>query len=255
MNSNSITLIQAILIGLFYWFKGTSLGYTFSVFLGFSPLPASLWVGIVLGDIPTAMMVGASLQMMYLGLLAPGGAAPSDPCIAALVATTVTIVSGVDIKAAVALAVPIGLLGIQLNNLVFMINGFFAHYTDKKVEEADTKSLFRINVIYLNAIKLLFYALPLTLLLYLGVSSVSNIMTIIPDFILKGLSLAGAMLPALGFAIIVGQIGKKNLLPYFLAGFFLIQYTGIPVIALAMLGLFLTYLHVTFTGNKTEEGV
>lgn len=252
---NSITLVQAILIGLFYWFKGARLGYTFGVFTLFSPLPASLWVGIVLNDIPTAMVVGAALQLMYLGLLAPGGAVPSDPTVAALIATTVSIIAGLDTNAAVALAVPVGLLGVQLTNVEYMINGFLAHYSDKKAEEGNVRGLFMGTVVYTNLIKYFIYALPLTLVLFFGISYVSNLMNIIPTALLNGLSLAGAMLPALGFAIIVGQIGKKNLLPYFLAGFFLVQYSGIPTAALALSGIFLAYLHVMFTSNKTERGV
>lgn len=251
-----LTLVQALLIGLFFWFKGMRLGYTFGVFNLFSPLPAALWVGIILGDIPTAMMVGASLQLMYLGLLAPGGAIPSDPCVASLVAATVSIISGVDAKAAVAIAVPVGLLGVQISNIEYMINGFLAHYADRKIEEsADTKGLFLSTVVYSNLVKLLIYALPLTLVLYLGVSHMSSFMAMIPDQVINGLSLAGAMLPALGFAIIVGQIGKKELLPYFLAGYFLIQYSGIPTAALALAGLFLAYLHVMTISKRTREEV
>ena len=110
-----ITLLQAFLIGLFYWFKGCRFGYTFGVFGLFSPLPAALWVGLVLHDVPTAMIVGAALQLMYLGLLAPGGAMPSDPTLAALIACSVAVVAKVNTGAAVALAVPIGLLEFRIN--------------------------------------------------------------------------------------------------------------------------------------------
>ncbi|MGL9814914.1 PTS system, D-glucosaminate-specific IIC component [Enterococcus sp. DIV0098] len=249
----NLTIVQALLISLFYWFKGSRLGYTFGVYTIFSPLPASLWVGIILGDIPTAMIVGGSLQLMYLGLLAPGGAVPSDPTVAALVATTVSIVSGMDTKAAVALAVPVGLLGVQLQNIEYMVNGFLGRYSDKKVEEGDVKGLFRTAIILPNLAKVFIYSLPLFLALYFGVSHVASLMEMIPERLINGLSLAGAMLPALGFAIIVGQIGKKQLLPYFLAGYFLIQYSGIPTAALALAGVFLAYLHVIFTANKVKE--
>ena len=36
-------------------------------------------VGAVLGDMPHAMMIGASLQLIYLGVIAAGGNQPTDP--------------------------------------------------------------------------------------------------------------------------------------------------------------------------------
>ena len=116
--AQGITLTQVLLIGLgFYIFHTLSLGVTFSAAFYFSPLPMSLIVGIVLGDVPKAMLIGAELQLMYLGIIAPGGARPADPCIAALIATSLAISSGMSPELAVAAAVPAGLLGEQLNNL------------------------------------------------------------------------------------------------------------------------------------------
>ena len=65
-------------------------------------------VGAVLGDMPHAMMIGASLQLIYLGVIAAGGNQPTDPCLAAYVAIPVAMASGLNTNAAVALAVPVG---------------------------------------------------------------------------------------------------------------------------------------------------
>ena len=65
-------------------------------------------VGAVLGDMPQAMMIGASLQLIYLGVIAAGGNQPTDPCLAAYVAIPVAMASGLNTNAAVALAVPVG---------------------------------------------------------------------------------------------------------------------------------------------------
>jgi PTS system mannose-specific IIC component len=250
--TQNITVLSAILIALFYWFKGVRLGYTFGVVTLFSPLPAALFVGLVFHNVPVAMVVGASLQLMYLGLLAPGGAMPSDPTIAALVACTVAITTGMDSQAAVALAVPVGLLGVQLMNLEFLINGFFAHMADKYAENADTRGIYLSGLLYPNLAKIVIYAVPLFLAIYFGTPYVKTIMDAIPAPLMNGLSVAGAMLPALGFAIIVSQIGLKYLLPYFLAGFFLMQYSQIGTMPLAIAGIFIAYLHVLFTNSKKE---
>lgn len=249
----NVTIMQAILIGLFYWFKGCRFGYTFGVFTLFSPLPAALWVGIVLHNIPVAMIVGASLQLMYLGLLAPGGAMPADPTTAALIACTVACKSSITATAAVALAVPVGLLGVQLGNVEFIVNGFFTHLADKYAEKADTKGIYLAGIVYPALAKLLIYAVPMALVVYFGTPYVNSLMASIPKPLMNGLSVAGGMLPALGFAIIVSVIGRKYLLPYFIAGFFLVEYTKIGVMPLAIAGIFIAYLHVLFTTNNNKD--
>lgn len=253
--TQNITVLSAILIGLFYWFKGIRFGYTFGVVTLFSPLPAALFVGLVFHNVPTAMVVGASLQLMYLGLLAPGGAMPSDPTIASLVACTVAVTTGMDSQAAVALAVPVGLLGVQLMNLEFLTNGFFAHMADKYAEKADTRGIYLSGLLYPNLAKIFIYALPLALAIYFGTPYVKTLMDSIPVPIMNGLSVAGGILPALGFAIIVSQIGGKHLLPYFIAGFFLVQYSHIGAMPLAIAGTLIAYMHVLFTANKGEEEI
>ena len=63
MEVASITIAQALLLGFFWWFKTNYYGQTFTCFISNSCLTAALFVGIVLGDIPNAMIIGASVQL------------------------------------------------------------------------------------------------------------------------------------------------------------------------------------------------
>jgi PTS system mannose-specific IIC component len=249
-----VTIIQAILIGAYYWFKGCRIGYTVGVTTIFTPLPAALWVGIVLGDIPTAMTVGAALQMMYLGIIAPGGNLPQDSALSALISCTAAIVMDIPIGAAVALAVPVGLLGAQLLNLERIINSVWAHMADKCAEKGNTGGIYRAGILYPILYKIPFYIIPVAVALYFGTGYLANIINAIPQPIMNGLTVVGEMLPALGFAIVVSVIGKKYLLPYFALGFFLVAYTNIAILPLAIFGAIIAYLHVLFTRNKDTGG-
>lgn len=71
----------------------------------------------------------------------------------------------------------------------------------------------------------------------------------IPKWLTNGLSAMGACLPAVGFAIIANLISKPKFVPFFFAGFFLIQYTKIGTIPLLLVGAFLTFLYLTFTAK------
>ena len=76
----SINIVQAIILGLFASLSsmpglgGTSIGnYT----LG-RPLVGGLICGIVLGDIPTGILVGCAMQVVYIALVTPGGTVSAD---------------------------------------------------------------------------------------------------------------------------------------------------------------------------------
>ena len=245
-----VTIIQSILIGLYYWIRNCRFGYTLGVPLIFTPLPASLWVGIVLGDVPLAMTVGAALQLMYLGIIAPGGNLPQDSTLAALIATTVVIKANIPVEAAISIAVPIGLLRAQLFNLERIINGVWVHMADKYAEEANTRGIYMAGLVYPVLAKIPLYAIPVALGVYYGSGYIQGVIDAIPAFLMHALTVVGGMMPALGFAIIVSVIGRKYLLPYFFAGFFLIKYTGIAIMPLAIAGVIIAYLHVLFTNGK-----
>ena len=53
---------------------------------------------------------------------------------------------------------------------------------------------------------------------------------------ITGFAIAGGILPAMGFAIIIVTIGKPKLLPYFFIGFFAVSYLGIGTMAAAVFG-------------------
>ena len=105
----------------------------------------------------------------------------------------------------------------------------------------------RWSVIYCGIIRALMFAVPVATALYFGSGAFQGILADIPNFITNGLSALGACLPAVGFAIIANLISKPRYLPFFFAGFFLIQYTKIGTIPLLLAGLFLTFLYITFT--------
>ena len=44
----------------------------------------------------------------------------------------------------------------------------------------------------------------------------------------------GGILPALGFAITLTVIGKRNLIPFFIIGFFAVMYLGLDTMAVAI---------------------
>ncbi|EEZ5787095.1 PTS sugar transporter subunit IIC [Escherichia coli] len=105
------TLLFASLMGLYYWFARLRLGYTFSAML-LQPVVVAVFVGLLLGNMPAAMIIGAGMQLVYLGVTStPGGNVPSDPALAACIAIPIAVKANMDPNLAIALAIPFGVIG------------------------------------------------------------------------------------------------------------------------------------------------
>ena len=206
----TISLTQAILLGLFCGIAKCCIPYTAGAFMYNTVIFNAVIVGAVLGDMPHAMMIGASLQLIYLGVIAAGGNQPTDPCLAAYVAIPVAMASGLNTNAAVALAVPVGLLGVQISNLLYLAAGFFAQKADVYAEKGDAKGMIGWSIVGVGLMRLICFASLLTVALYFGSGALQGVLDDIPKFVTNGLTAMGACLPAVGFAIIANLISKPK---------------------------------------------
>ena len=75
------------------------------------PLIGATMVGIVLGDIPTALAAGATLELMSIGLINVGAAMIPDMNMGSIVATAFCILTGAGPEAALTIAVPVAAFG------------------------------------------------------------------------------------------------------------------------------------------------
>lgn len=252
--SQEVTIIQAILIGMFYWFETNRYGHSFTASILMSCMPAALWAGIVLGNVPEAMITGGIVQLMYLGTIGPAGNIPQDPALAALVSTVIALTTtGMSTEAVVTIALPIGLLGAQISNLIRAINVVWVHMADKYAQKGNTKGIMLSGLLFPSIVRFPITVIPVALGVYYGPTYIQGILNAIPDWLMHGLTVVGQMMPAVGFAIVVQVIGRKYLLPYFVGAFFLVQYTNMDIIPLAIFGCIIAYLHILFTNKKDQD--
>ena len=127
----SMHLWQAIILGGFYWFSFLGVFDHSLNLLFYQPLTSALLVGLVMGDIPTAMIVGATIQPMFLGQTQAGWVITNDNAAAGIITASVVIASGMDIKSAMAVAVAVGIVMSQLTNIRMTEGSFRYALTDK----------------------------------------------------------------------------------------------------------------------------
>ena len=110
-----MSILQAVLLGIIYYLGNSSIiagpvGY-YSVY---RPLVSGCLTGMFLGDPAQGTMIGATINLMYVGFISAGGALPGDMCLAGILGAALGITGGLDTEAALAIAVPIGLIGTLL---------------------------------------------------------------------------------------------------------------------------------------------
>ena len=242
----------ALVFGILYWFATNKLWYG-TLHLIRQPIVLAVPIGLIMGDLPNAMIIGASLQMIYLGAIAPGGTLPSDEALAACIAIPLALEANLEPGIAVTLAVPIGLLGVLIDNLKRTYHSYFIHLADKAVEENNLKKMRRADFWYPLSVSVPLRVVPAALALAFGVDAVTAFLNSIPAWATNGLSVAGGLLPALGFAVTIMVIGKKKLLPYFIIGFAIVAYSGINTIGVAVFAICIALLQGNFVQSDETD--
>ena len=269
----SINIVQAIILGLFASLSsmpglgGTSIGnYT----LG-RPLVGGLICGIVLGDIPTGILVGCAMQVVYIALVTPGGTVSADVRAVSYIGIPLAMIAlksyGLDPASAegTALATSFGTMvgtigtvlfyGTATMNLVWQHMGWA--WVDKREYDklplvdyvfpwishicfsliptvAEYDKLPLVDYVFPWISHICFSLIPTVAMCMAGEPVVNLIKERLPmDGIpMKTLFTVGALLPCVGIAILLKQI-VRNVLDFipYLFGFTLAASMGINLVA------------------------
>jgi len=237
-------------MGVYYWFARLRLGYTFSSML-LQPVVIGVFVGLITGKMADAMIIGAALQLVYLGVTStPGGNVPSDPALAGTIAIPLGVMAGMSPAVAIALAIPFGVLGVFVDQLRRSTNAGWVHMADKYAEKGDTRGIIYAAFLF-PALAGFIIRFPLVFVInYFGVDVVDKIMAVIPTWLMHSFEIMGGILPALGFAITLMVIGKKSLIPFFIIGFFAVIYLELDIMAMALFAICIALLLRLFLFKK-----
>lgn len=243
--------LLAFLSGILNWLGNSGLGYGLTSAFG-SPIMTGLIFGAIYGDIPTGLIIGASIQLIYLGMIAPGNNVPADSVLAGVVAIPVALELGLAPEAAVTVAVPVAVLGVLLNQLRRTIMTVWIHQADRYAEEGDDRKLWIAAFWKPNLTNFVVRFFPAFFIGLYGVKAIEFLLNKLPSFIVDGFAVAGGILPALGFAIVIMIIGKKRLMPYFFIGYFLVAYLKIDVMAAAIFSTCIAIISYYASAKKEE---
>lgn len=216
------------------------------------PIVVSPLVGLALGDLQTGLLIGATLELVFMGAIQIGGAVPPDVLVGAGLGTAFAILNGEGADVALTLALPIAIVAQSLKVIVFIVRSWFMDFALKLASDANIKGLNLLNIAGLLLQSLMYFVVAY-MAIALGSGAVEGIIKAIPTQIMAGLKVAGGLLPAVGFALLLQpMLNKKNII-YFIVGFGLIAYLNLPILAITLFGVVIAYI-VCFE-NKSAKPV
>lgn len=246
-------MLSALLVALVYYVS-VWLSAMGGVFHFNRPIIVGPLIGLVLGDLQTGIILGATFESVFLGVIAVGGSVPADATTGAIMGTAIAILSNAESDTALAIAVPVSMLGVLLMQITYTYMPLLLPKMDALAAEGDEKGVVRYHFI-MSALFPLLGAGAVFLAVLLGSSAIESIISAIPSFITDGFAAAGAMLPAVGFAMLLNMLFNKKVFPFFFLGFVLVIYLELPSLAVAIVAIVfaLWQFNIDQKGNKHQS--
>ncbi|SEJ46387.1 PTS system, mannose-specific IIC component [Propionispira arboris] len=248
-----VSFFQAALIGFFYYLSWSP----WCTYVGFftlnRPLVAGFITGIILGHPMEGALIGAGINVIYLGFISAGGAQMGDPSFAGYAGTALAIISNLDVSTAMAISVPLGTIATVLWIAKMTVNSFFVHWADREVEKGNINRVAFINVVPPQILLFVVSFIPATLVVYYGPSAVNGMLSILTDNVLHVFNVIGAMLPALGIAMNLKLIGNSFTMPFFVLGILLAVQFKMDIIIISIIGVVIA-LTISAMKNSSQSG-
>lgn len=239
---------SALIITLVYWMFYVLDPYIISWQCLNRPIVVAPVIGLVLGDFHTGIIMGASLEAIFMGISAIGGSIPADALSATIIAVSSTILTGSDVEVGLALALPIGTVIAQFASMFTPVWASFSAYWEKLAEKGDMKKftiqnfLFSIFIVPLPVVLVMFFAVSY------GVEGLNSALAVMPAWVMTGLGAASSMMVAVGFAILASMIWSNEVSVFFFVGYVLVAYLNLPSLAIAIIGIAISV--TMFFGEK-----
>ena len=217
------------------------------------PIFSGLVIGLILGDIQKGLIVGGSLELVWMGLVPLAGAQPPNIVVGGVFGVSLALLSGLDAEQAIGLAFPLAVIGQMIVTLMFSLYSGMMKVGDKAAEEANTTGVDSLVYIQLLIRFVLFGGITF-LFVYFGADSIKAIIEALPAKLVAGFGTAGGMMPAIGFALLLNIMLKKEFFGFLIVGFVLSAYLKLDLIAVTLVAISMA-LYEYYSSSKAVEKV
>ncbi|AVK64061.1 PTS sugar transporter subunit IIC [Lactobacillus sp. CBA3606] len=260
---NSSLFLPALLTGVFCYLGAIETPWLFGMSGGYyivgRPLVAGLLVGLAFGDIKAGILCGLAVQAVFIANLSTGGATNSEITYAAYGGIGLAMATTQNPAIAVTLAILIGqTFGLIFYNFRMAIYSYWNSRADKAAETNNDRGIVLNHLVYPQISTFILRAVPVFLAIYFGKGLVNWLINSVPDIVTHIIQVLGGVLPALGIALLMSIVIKnKTHLIFFMAGFVLLAFAKLSMIAIVFIAALVAYLYYyasTNHGNGSSDG-
>ena len=235
--------VMAFIVGIDFWLE--------ALFI-FRPLIVSTLTGLILGDLRLGLLTGALTELAFAGLTPAGGTQPPNPVLAGVMTTVIAYTAKVDAKIAIGLALPFSFLMQYIILFYYSIFSLFMKKADKYAEDVEIKKFYFLNLVT-TLIVGISYAVVVFVSSYVAQEAVQNLVNSMPGWLTHGFEVAGGILPAVGFGLLLRVMLQKQYIPYLIIGFVVASFLKFSnLLPVALLGTAFA-IYEYFNQKKIEE--
>lgn len=227
--------VQAILVAVVTWV--TFFDKYCTQFFTYRPIFIGPVIGLIMGDLKMGLMVGCTIELMFLGQVFVGTALPPEETFSTIIATAFACLSG-STEIALATALPLAILGqigIYFRNMVLCV--WTQHRLEDAVQRGNRRGIVMNCLVLPNVFNFILFSVPVFLAIYLGAGPVQAMINVIPRVIIDGLAVGGGMIGAVGLALLLKCINVKHIWYYFVIGFFFSSFLNINPIGITLIAV------------------
>ena len=224
------------------------------------PLILCAVTGGILGDFTEGVKIGATLQLVFLGVMGIGGTLPQDAGLGSVIGTAFAISMNQSAEIALAFAVPVSVAGSFLNLVTNIVKGLTNPLVEKFAREGKTKSIENFHRF------LAFGAgIPKAVILFATLAAINSgfaeqILAAVPQKVIDGLSYASGLMPAVGIALLMRLMWSNKMAVYFFFGVILVTFFKLDMLGVASVGVIIAIVmfiegstKARSSGSKGEE--
>lgn len=248
-----MTIVQALMIAIICWLiHGCEAWFAYPMIN--TPLVICPIVGGILGDLNMGITCGATLQLVFLGVMGIGGTLPADAALGSIIGTALAMTTGQSVEIALTFAVPVALIGSTFTFLGYLIRTLFTPITHKLADAGNQRAL-ELEHIGLAFLPDLPKYIVVFLVLSFGTGVAEDLIAIIPQKFIDGMDFATGLMPAVGIALLLKMMWNKSMAVYFFLGVILACFFAQGTLSVALVGVAVAVIIVGMEATKEKHVV
>lgn len=230
----------------------SSLNYVTGQSLTNRPIVLGPLIGLIMGDVVQGTIIGATLELAYMGVMVIGISTSVNMAVASILGTAYAISTGQGPEMAVTLAIPCSLLYTLVSQALTPIRQALCRIGLSQTEKGDIRK-FELWHYFLWCWRWIVDSIVFFVALVLGSVAVEALVNAAPQSVIAGLKAATTIIPALGFGMLLNLCMSKETIAFFFIGFVFSVYIGVDNVGVAILAAAFAMI-AFFFGKSTDEG-